>query len=195
MCRSFRGLLVLGVLAVAGLPAAAEAQIVGVGPRFSFVRGDLATSTPTTRFVGGTLRLKTSGNVSLEGSMDMRTTWNTGKTERIRETPLQGSVLVYPLRSVIAPYGIAGMGIYSRNHDIMGTNGAVTSTTQDRKVGMHLGFGGELRIARHAAAFLDYRYRFVKFGDETSTNTTPGLSLLKFSHQGAMWTGGVSFVF
>jgi hypothetical protein len=83
---------------------------------------------------------------------------------------------------------------------------------------MHLGFGGELRVAKHAVAYADYRYRFVKFGNDTnstasgtsaSTSSTsatsaamnallgsiPGLSQLKFSHEGSMWTGGVAFVF
>jgi opacity protein-like surface antigen len=212
MCRSIRGIVGLGLLTGLLMPGVAGAQILGVGPRFSLVRGDVATSTPTTRFVGGTARLKSSAFLSLEGSLDYRTTWNTDRTQRVRETPLQGSVLLYPLRGALAPYALGGMGIYTRTYDVL-ANSVVTQTAQERKVGMHLGFGGEIRLAKHAVVYLDYRYRFVKFStDQTTTTTTtgaaaqesaiaklfgsvPGLSNLKASHQGSMWTGGVAFVF
>lgn len=208
----------IGILAVAAVavPGVASAQMLGVGPRFSMVRGDIATNTPSTRFYGGTLRLNTSKNVGLEGSLDFRTTWDTTRTQRLRETPLQGSLLIYPIRSILSPYALGGMGIYTRTYEVLGPGGVIAQAAQERKTGMHLGFGGELRVAKHAVAYVDYRYRFVKFGDgSTSTttgtsgtastqsslamnallNTVPGLSLLKFSHQGSMWTGGVAFVF
>jgi opacity protein-like surface antigen len=209
----------IGVLVLAvALPGTAAAQILGVGPRFSMIRGDLATNTPSTRFVGGTLRLNTSKMVGLEGSLDFRTTVDTAKTQRLRETPIQGSVLIYPFRSVLSPYALGGMGIYTRTYEVLGPAGVIAQSAQERKTGMHLGFGGELRVAKHAVAYVDYRYRFVKFGSDgssttsgTAANTTtsittnpamsallnsiPGLSLLKFSHEGAMWTGGVAFVF
>jgi hypothetical protein len=101
---------------------------------------------------------------------------------------------------------------------VLGPAGVISQSAQERKTGMHLGFGGELRVARHAVAYVDYRYRFVKFGNgassagttsgagTTSTSVSgsamnallgsiPGLSQLKFSHEGSMWTGGVAFVF
>ncbi|TAK14765.1 MAG: hypothetical protein EPO35_09050 [Acidobacteria bacterium] len=216
MKRSVRAMI--GILAVllVGAPGRAAAQMLGIGPRFSMVRGDLATKTPSTRFVGGTLRLNTSKIVGLEGSLDFRTTWDTGKTQRLRETPLQGSVLIYPFRSVLSPYALGGFGIYTRTYEVLSSGGVIAQSAQDRKTGMHLGFGGELRVARHAVAYVDYRYRFVKFtGASTGTGTTsanglssssnvamnallnsiPGASLLKFSHEGSMWTGGVAFVF
>jgi hypothetical protein len=211
---------VAGLVAFAALaaPGPAAAQMLGVGPRFSMVRGDLATNTPSTRFFGGTLRLNTSKNVGLEGSLDCRTTMDTAKTQRLRETPLQGSLLIYPFRSVLSPYALGGLGIYTRTYEVLGPAGVISQSAQERKTGMHLGFGGELRVARHAVAYVDYRYRFVKFGNgASSTGTTtgtgtantsvsgsamnallgsiPGLSLLKFSHEGSMWTGGVAFVF
>ena len=194
--------IAIGVLALAAVaaPKTAAAQMLGVGPRFSMVRGDLATNTPTTRFYGGTLRLNTSKMVGLEGSLDFRTTWDTSKTQRLRETPLQGSLLIYPLRSVLSPYALGGMGIYTRTYEVLGPGGVIAQSAQERKTGMHLGFGGELRVAKHAVAYVDYRYRFVKFGNGTNSaaallNTVPGMSLWKFSHEGSMWTGGVAFVF
>ncbi len=207
---------VLAACALFAVPGAAAAQMLGVGPRFSMVRGDLATNTPSTRFVGGSLRLNTSKMVGFEGSLDLRTTWDTAKTQRLRETPLQGSLLIYPFRSVLSPYALGGMGVYTRTYEVLGAGGVIAQSAQERKTGMHLGFGGELRLAKHAVAYVDYRYRFVKFGDGTSSSgtttasangtasdfamkallaTIPGMELLKFSHQGSMWTGGVAFVF
>jgi hypothetical protein len=204
------GRLMAAAIVLAGaaivVPGAAEAQMLGVGPRFSLVRGDLATNTPSTRFVGGSARLGLSKNVGLEGSLDMRTTWDTGHTQRLRETPMQASLLIYPIRSILSPYALGGFGIYNRNYEVLGPDAKLSLASQERKSGMHLGFGGELRVGRHAVAYVDYRYRFVKFGEEDSTSegdvatqgllaAVPGLSLLKFSHQGSMWTGGVGFVF
>ena len=90
--------------------------------------------------------------------------------------------------------------------------GIVAQTAQERKLGVHAGFGGEARLGKHAVAYMDYRYRFVKFGNDPSANSTtglaenlsavakllalvPGLGQLNVSHQGSMWTGGVAFVF
>ena len=198
------------------VPGAAHAQMLGVGPRFSMVRGDLATHAPTTRFFGGTLRLNTSKVVGFEGSLDFRTTLDTLRTQRLKETPLQGSILIYPFRSVLSPYALGGLGIYTRTYELLGPAGVISQSAQERKTGMHLGFGGELRVAKHAVAYADYRYRFVKFGNSASSTTSgssstemsarslamdallrtiPLLSQLKFSHEGSMWTGGVAFVF
>jgi opacity protein-like surface antigen len=209
------------LLMMTAVPGIAAAQMLGIGPRFSMVRGDIASNTPSTRFFGGTVRLNTSKAVGFEGSLDFRTTMDTTGTQRLRETPLQGSLLIYPFRSVLSPYALGGMGIYTRTYDVLAPSGVIVQSAQERKTGMHLGFGGELRVSKHAVAYVDYRYRFVKFGDGTnSTGSTttltsgsttnasansaamnallgsiPGLSLLKFSHEGSMWTGGVAFVF
>jgi hypothetical protein len=184
------------------LPGTAAAQMVGIGPRFSFVRGDVATSTPTNRFLGGTVRLKVSANLSVEGAADYRTTWNTARTERVREVPLQGSVLLYPIRTVLAPYLVGGMGIYSRSYDSVTTGGVVTPISQERKVGVHLGLGGDVQLGKRLVAYVDYRYRFVTFGSDsqttwagTGTTPVPGLGPLGVAHQGSMWTTGVAFVF
>ncbi len=209
MCRSIRGIVGLGVLMGLLVPGVAGAQLLGIGPRFSLVRGDVVTSTPTLRFLGGTARLKTSSLISFEGSMDYRTTKSTDGAQRIREVPMQGSVLIYPIRAALAPYVLGGMGIYTRTYDVIAA-GIVTQSARERKVGMHMGFGGEIRVMKRAVVYLDYRYRFVKFATDepatTSTSTSasavskllgsvPGLSNLKVSHQGSMWTGGVAFVF
>lgn len=209
MCRRSAGLAALvGMLALA-LPAVAAAQIAGIGPRFTVVRGDLVSATPTSRFVGGSARLSLNGLIGFEGALDFRTTWSQDRLARVRETPLQGSVLLFPVRTVLAPYALAGLGIYTRNFDVLGANGDVVQTAAERRTGIHMGFGAQVRVARHAAFFVDYRYRFVTFGDQAAgasstttrnavanlVNAVPGLGSIKVSHQGSMWTGGVSFVF
>ena len=114
MCRSIRGIVGLGVLMGLLVPGVAGAQLLGIGPRFSLVRGDVSTSTPSLRFLGGTARLKTSSLISFEGSMDYRTTKSTDGAQRIREVPMQGSVLIYPIRAALAPYVLGGMGKIGR---------------------------------------------------------------------------------
>lgn len=186
------------MLVVLAVPAIASAQSVGLGPRFSLVRGDLASGTPSTRLVGGTLRMRSSSLTALELSMDYRTTRSEDRTERVRETPMQASLLLMPFRSVLAPYALGGIGVYSRKVDVLDPDDVVMESELSRKVGWHAGFGAELRLGRHAAVFADYRYQFVKFrknDDPEADSLIPGLNRLKFSHQGSMWTGGFAFYF
>lgn len=198
--------LAAAVLAVIGLAASsASAQSFGIGPRFSFVRGNLTSGTPSTRLIGGTIRMVTGGHSALEASFDYRSYFNEAGTERTRETPMQGTLLLFIARSALAPYVGGGIGLYSQIHDKLDANGLVLSSTTERKVGWHLGAGAEIHIARHAAFFVDYRFRFVKFGEPTSANeeaihipgTTviPVLDNLKLSHEGSMWTSGLTFYF
>jgi len=186
------------------LPAGAFAQGLGIGPRFSFVRGELTSDAPAARFIGGTLRLVTSKHTVLEASMDYRAFYNDAKTQRTRETPIQGSILLFPVRGVFSPYVGGGIGLYSQSVDQLGTAGTVNDTTVERKIGWHLGAGLELKVAPHASFFADYRFRFVKFGPADSGSTpipipgssiVPGLSQVQLSHQGSMWTTGVAFYF
>ena len=186
------------------LPEGASAQALGIGPRFSFVRGELTSDAPAARFVGGTLRLVTSKHTVLEAAMDYRAFYNDAKTQRTRETPIQGSILLFPVRSAFSPYVGGGLGVYSQLHDELGAAGNVTSTTLERKIGWHLGAGLELKVAPHTSFFADYRFRFVKFGPaETGTSEipipgssfVPGLDQVHLSHQGSMWTSGVAFYF
>jgi opacity protein-like surface antigen len=195
MSRTVTTSLLLILLLV---PVSVAAQTVALGPRLSFVRGDLATDTPSSRLLGGTLRMRSSSFTALELSMDYRTTRNEEGTERVRETPMQASLLVMPIRSMLAPYGIAGVGLYSRKIDVIGPDDVVTDSSLTRRIGWHAGFGAELRLGRHAAIYADYRYQFVKFSkkeDEESTSIIPGLDRVAFSHQGSMWTSGFAFYF
>jgi hypothetical protein len=193
------------ILAAVAAPRLAAAQGFGIGPRLSFVRGDLTTNAPATRFIGGTMRMVAGPHTVYEISLDYRSFYNEDGTERTRETPLQASMLLFPIRSAFAPYVGGGLGIYSQVRDELGTGGAITATTTERKIGWHLGAGDEIRLARHASLFADYRFRFVKFGSSVDpgseeitipgSSIVPGLDHVHLSHQGSMWTSGVAFYF
>jgi opacity protein-like surface antigen len=187
----------LVLAAVAAVPAGAAAQGVGLGPRLSFVRGDVPSSTGSTRFFGGILRMRSSKRVVLEAAADFRTERSEDGLSRVKERPLQGSLLLFPARSTFSPYVLAGYGLYSRTTETLDLTGVPTATVSERKTGAHVGFGAELFLGRHAAFLLDYRYRFVRFGrpeeDETPINL-PGLGS-RLSHRGSMWTSGVAFYF
>jgi hypothetical protein len=180
------------------LPAPAPAQGFGMGPRFSFVRGDVPSDSPSTRFLGGTIRMSSSKRVVLEVAMDYRSERSEDGLTRLRERPLQGSLLLFPVRSTFSPYLLAGFGLYTQTTDDLGPTGLVISSTSTRETGAHAGFGAELFVGRHAALFADYRFRFVRFGTPEAGAEPidlPGISRLKLSHRGSMWTSGMAFYF
>lgn len=192
------------------LPAAAPAQTVGIGPRMSFVRADTAVdsgpdATPgaNDRYTGGALRLKLSPRAALELAADWRSTTSEDATVRVRDYPVQGSLLLYPWRTTISPYLVGGVGWYSQRLEAI-ADGEVLSEHTDRRFGYHGGFGGEISLGRRATMFVDYRYRFIQFGEDADPVAgeqgagafgIPGVGSLidvfKMSHEGAMWTAGV----
>ena len=196
--------LVMGLAVGLALPAGAAAQGFGIGPRFSFVRGDVVTGDPSSRFIGGTIRMGGSKKVAFEVALDYRSFHNDDKTIRVRETPLQGSLLIFPVRSVFAPYLLGGVGLYRRKYDDVRLSTQPVTLSTEQKFGIHLGLGAEVSLGGHAAIFADYRFRFVKFGDPgiddqpvniPGSSFIPGLDKFTVSHQGSMWTSGVAFYF
>jgi opacity protein-like surface antigen len=179
--------------------APASAQVVGIGPRLSFVRGDVTTGTPDTRFLGGTLRMRTSPRVAIELALDHRTQVSDDLTQQTRETPFQGSLLLFVSRGRFSPYVLGGFGIYTQDQDTLGADGLVASTVRTRKTGWHAGLGAEVFVARHAALYGDYRFRFIHWGDNPDPGAqpinVPFVDTNKLTHQGSMWTYGLAFYF
>jgi len=177
------------------------AQSFGVGPRFSFVRGDL-TADSSTRYSGAMLRMRTSPRTAIELSLDYRNHLNESLTERIKDYPIQGSLLLYPVRATFSPYLVTGIGWYSQRVEALQDNQVLTST-KTRKTGYHAGLGADMRLGRHAAVHADYRYTFIGFGrdedSEPGVLPVPGFrglqDRLKLSHKGSMWTTGVTVYF
>jgi hypothetical protein len=185
-------------LATVGLPAAADAQSVGMGPRFSVVRGDTGPAADPTRLIGGTIRIQSSKHIALEGALDYRSEFSEDRASRFRETPLQASILLFPVRATFSPYLLGGLGLYSTHVDSLDATGEVLETVTERRRGWHLGLGAELFVLRRGALFVDYRWRFVRFGTPEPDGEPidiPGLDGLEVSHRGSMWTSGMAFYF
>lgn len=190
-------LLIVTLALLAATPIGAAAQAFGIGPRLSFVRGDLPSDTPSSRFIGGIIRMRSSKRVVMEAALDHRTELSEDGLTRIRERPIQGSLLLFPVKSTVSPYVLVGYGLYTRTTQAIDLTGTATDIASERETGAHMGFGAELSLGRHAAFLLDYRYRFVRFGEpEPGDNPVnlPGLSN-RLSHRGSMWTSGMAFYF
>jgi hypothetical protein len=169
---------------------------IGIGARMTMVRGDVSTdpNAGAARFIGGQLRAKLSAHTTIEVSLDRRSETSTDLTQRVRDYPLQGSVLLFPLRTSIAPYVLGGVGWYTHAVDSL-TAGKVAATASTRKMGYHAGFGGEVKLGRHTGIHADYRYTFVHFGDGANSGTSGLASRFVPSYDGSMWTAGVTFYF
>jgi opacity protein-like surface antigen len=197
------------VLGLAALPGGAYAQSLGIGGRFAYVRPDVDTQEDSDRYTGVFLRTHISPRTAFELSLDWRTVTNEDETLRTRAYPIQASLLLYPLRTVLAPYVLGGVGWYSNRVQAL-TDGEVTEEITTRDFGFHAGFGAQVWLGRHAAVNLDYRYTRVEFGgddDDAGSEGTEGSGSLRvpvlapiaekigLSHQGSMWTAGVSVYF
>jgi opacity protein-like surface antigen len=200
--------LLAGIAVVATVPALpCAAQGIGIGGRFSMIRGDVDADTGAERFTGGQVRAWLSPRAALEVSLDRRTQDNDVLNERVRDYPLQASLLLAPVRSTFSPYVLGGIGWYTHRIEQLAGTETVESTTT-RRVGSHAGFGAEMRLGRHAALHADYRYTFLRFGaaDPIKSDTiagavaqshlsnTDGARFLP-SYEGSMWTTGLTIYF
>jgi len=174
--------------------AAADAQSFGLGGRLGMVRPDVQAESPAERFTGGHIRARVSPRVALEIALDLRTTSNDLLTARVREYPVQGSLLLFPVRAAISPYVLGGAGWYTRRLETLVNQNWVAADSSHR-FGWHGGFGAELRLGRHAAAHADYRYTFLRFGDDGHPDPASGFSRFLPSYEGSMWTAGLTLYF
>jgi hypothetical protein len=183
------------------IPSVAAAQSVGLGPRFSLVRGDVEEGTSADRFTGGLLRARLSDHTSLELSLDYRSHSDELLEQRITEYPFQGTLLVYPVQASFAPYLLGGIGWYSQRVEPLVADPEVEEAgVTTRPFGYHAGLGAEIRFGARAAIHLDYRYTFMRRSDEEDGGGgIPGLSFLadqlNVSRDGSMWTGGLTIYF
>ena len=201
-----RAALCLVAFAFLSAPPAAAAQAVGIGPRLSLVRPDadagLPDGTPSDRYTGGALRLRISPRTAIELAADWKSTTSEDATVRLRTYPVQGSLLLYPVNASLAPYIVGGVGWYSQTMEAL-IEGEPAAAMTERRFGYHGGFGADIKMGKRATLFADYRYRFIRFGDDAPDDGEngagafgiPGLGSLfdtfRMSHEGAMWTGGV----
>ena len=186
-------LSVLAALVLTATPSLAQSSGFGIGPRLTFVRGG-DPAQDSQRFTGAAMRLG-GGKVALEVAMDFRSTLAGDLTERVKDYPIQTSLLWVPVRSRLAPYLIGGLGWYSQRVEPLLPVRTEPETT--RKVGYHAGFGGELVLHRHFGVYGDYRYTFIRFGgdDASAPINLPLINRLKMAHEGSMFTWGANFYF
>ena len=198
------------VLFSATVTAVAPAQAqdggsIGIGPRLTFIRGSENSSEGTQRFNGGVIRFG-GGKTAVEVAMDYRSGLTGDLMERVKDYPVQASLLVFPVRARIAPYLLGGVGWYSQHVTRFSAPTGMTIVDDEttRKMGYHAGFGGEARLHRRLGLHGDYRYTMIRFGvDDTATTSPPslipgwipGAERLKLAHQGSMFTWGATFYF
>lgn len=195
--RTVAVVLALSVWVLLASAGEVAAQAFGIGPRMSMVRS-LTPGAPSTRSFGGTVRLGSSRRVSLELAADYRKTLSLDGVTRERERPMQASVLLFLTKSTLSPYLLGGYGIYRRDVDFLDSTGTTVTSVSDRTSGAHVGFGAELLLTRHAAFFVDYRYRLVRLGEPEAGAkelNVPFVDSVKLSHRGTMWTSGMAFYF
>lgn len=194
--RVFVTVFAASTVIAASLPAAAQG--FGVGGRIAMVKTDVEGDDDSVRFTGGHIRL-TGQRAGLEVSIDRHTETFDLLGEKVKETPVQASLLLFLARGNFKPYLLGGPGWYNKTVESLdGIEDDVTT----RKFGWHGGFGAEIRGGRHLGIHADYRYTFLKFGDDDeeagmagASGTNSFISGLLPSHDGSMWTVGVTVYF
>lgn len=177
------------LIALSATPASAQ---FGIGGHISTVRAEDDGDGESQRFTGGHIRALLSPRTGIEVSLERRTDTNEEETLRVRQYPLQASLLLFPVRSAFAPYVLGGGGWYTTRVEVLDGETTVSSEST-RKFGWHGGFGAELRFGRRMSAHADYRYTHLSFGDDEEEES----GLLQFlpSHKGSMWTAGFTVYF
>ena len=185
------GIVLLAVLAI---PETAAAQF-GIGGRLSWVRRDVDLDVDSTRFTGGQIRARVSPRTAVELSLDIHSETNALETLRVREYPIQASLLLYPSKGGFSPYFLGGAGWYARKFETLLGDETITEETV-RDFGWHAGIGAELKLGKHAGVHGDYRYLFLDFGNDDDKEIGSGIlgSVLP-GYKGSMWTIGVTVYF
>ena len=188
--------LIGGVVLAAflAMPETAAAQgAFGIGGRLSWVRRDVNVEEDSTRFTGGHIRARLSPRTAIELSLDVHTETNALETARVREYPIQASLLLFPVQSKFAPYVLGGAGWYAQKFETLAGEETLESETV-RDFGWHAGLGAELRLGRHAGLHLDYRYTFLDFGNDDDEDEGLVGRFLP-GYKGSMWTTGLTIYF
>jgi hypothetical protein len=216
------GFVVFGLFFAVVPALAQEGGAFGIGPRVTFQRGDEGIpDSSALRVLGGQLKLRLTPGTAIEVSADYQSSLQEGLRQRVKSMPIQASLLVFPVKSMVAPYLVGGVGWYRQSITDAGPTASTATTTSIREMGYHAGLGVEVRV-RRIAIHGDYRYNHIRFGgsdDEPTPSATtpsstpattggllpsvtslvPGLSTiqesLKMSHQGSLWNWGLTFFF
>ena len=208
----------LALAVLAGGSSNARAQTFGVGARMVSVSGPESpalddSDSSRTRFAGGFVRLHLVATLGVEVAMDYQSTTNDAETARIRNTPIQVSGMLLPVKKTFAPYVLGGIGWYRHRVEALDSGNAVASV-YSTDFGYHTGLGAQIRFGGHAAIFVDYRHVWVDSNGidgitrdlKTAASLTNVVGLLSsfaddgseessISRGGSMWTGGLTIYF
>jgi opacity protein-like surface antigen len=185
----------IALLSAAGLLVAtpAAAQGFGIGARLAWVTSDSTVETDSIRFTGGQIRLGLSRRMGVEVSLDRHTEEFDLLNQRVKETPIQASLLLKLAGGSFQPFLLGGPGWYKRSvSPIEGPADNLEASTTE--FGWHAGGGVELRLGKHAGLHGDYRYTFLDFNSDNDIGGRLIGGLLP-GHKGSMWTLGFTVYF
>ena len=177
--------------------APAAAQGFGIGARLAWIKTNSEIEEldeGSTRFYGGHIRLS-GARVGIEMSLDRHTESFEVLNQKVKETPIQASLLLKLAAGSVQPFLLGGPGWYKRSvSPIEGPADELDVSTTD--FGWHAGGGLEILAGRHFGIHGDYRYTFLDFNsDDDEEINLPGLGRLLPGHKGSMWTAGVTVYF
>ena len=197
LLRRLAGPLLLSAAGLLLVAAPAAAQGFGIGARLSWVKNDTVVDVEedSVRFTGGQIRLGLSQRMGVEVSLDRHTESFELLNQRIKETPIQASLLLKLASGSFQPYLLGGPGWYKRSVEpIEGPAEDLELSTTE--FGWHAGGGLELRMGGHVGIHGDYRYTFLDFSDDDDEEIGGGLiGRLLPGHKGSMWTLGATVYF
>jgi opacity protein-like surface antigen len=184
------GTLCVSVVLLTATPAAAQ---FGVGARLAWVTADSQLDEDSVRFVGGQIRFGLSPRIGVEVSLDSHSEDLELLNQKVKERPIQASLLLKLAKGAVQPYLLGGPGWYKRSVEPLDGSSDAVSTTE---FGWHAGAGLEIRAGNHFGIHGDYRYTFLNFGDDDERVIgLPGLERVLPRHRGSMWTLGATVYF
>jgi opacity protein-like surface antigen len=197
MRSTLRRLAGSSFLTLAGLLVAtpAAAQGFGVGARMAWIRSDVDIDTDSVRFIGGQIRMGLSQRMGVELSIDRHSESFELLNQKVKETPIQASLLLKLAGGGFQPYLLGGPGWYKRSvSPIEGPAADLDVSTTE--FGWHAGGGVEVRAGRHFGIHADYRYTFLDFNDDDDEEIGGGfVGRLLPGFKGSKWTVGATVYF
>jgi opacity protein-like surface antigen len=188
-----------GLVILLSAAAPSAAQGFGIGARMAWVTSDSDSDvdTDSVRFTGGQIRLGLSQRMGVEVSLDRHTESFEVLNQKVKETPIQASLLLKLAAGSVQPFLLGGPGWYKRSvSPIEGPADELEVSTTE--FGWHAGGGLEIRAGKHFGIHGDYRYTFLDFNDDDDEEIgggLPGIGRLLPGHKGSMWTLGATVYF
>ncbi len=158
MSRTIVTGILLGIVSVLPISAHGQSSVL-IGPHLGIQRTSGADG--SNYLAGGTLRLKLTPLLGVEGDVSYRQEKFGGGALTIKQWPVTVTGLIYPLPIV---YGGLGAGWYNTTFDYAETYNMMGFANEtDQKFGWHLAAGVELPASPNVRIFGDVRYVFLNY--------------------------------